>query len=145
MLLKIILTLCHLAQDKEVWNLYELFHTRYTLHKRAYQHKTANALEEMLCDVLALANHHPEIRIPGRPIPGSTNGECAMLSPFDAIGDMFAYTKLTDSIFARIANSSSPGLLQSRELLRQVQLRRLYKYIGESVVKPGMVSIASLW
>lgn len=24
---------------KEAWNLYELFHTRYTLHKRAYQHR----------------------------------------------------------------------------------------------------------
>ena len=23
--------------EKEVWNIYELFHTRYSLHKRAYQ------------------------------------------------------------------------------------------------------------
>eukprot|EP01047_Picozoa_sp_COSAG01_P046723 COSAG01_NODE_4408_length_5059_cov_2.693565_9_plen_87_part_00 len=33
------------------------------LHKRAYQHKTANCLEEMLCDVMDLANDH--IKLPG--------------------------------------------------------------------------------
>lgn len=26
---------------KEAWNIFELFHTRYTLHKRAYQHRVA--------------------------------------------------------------------------------------------------------
>ena len=27
--------------EKEAWNIYELFHTRYNLHKRAYQHRVA--------------------------------------------------------------------------------------------------------
>eukprot|EP00505_MAST-04D_sp_SCG-Rhode-Island_P006796 Stramenopile-MAST_4_protein_6796 len=36
--------------EKEAWNIYELFHTRYNLHKRAYQHRVAHAVEAMLVD-----------------------------------------------------------------------------------------------
>ena len=32
---------------QEVSNLYEMFHTRSTLHRRAYQHKTSNVIELM--------------------------------------------------------------------------------------------------
>ena len=39
--------------EKEVWNVYELFRTRFNLHKRAYQHRVSNAIERMLCDVLS--------------------------------------------------------------------------------------------
>jgi HD superfamily phosphohydrolase len=45
-------------KESEAWNIYELFHARYTLHKRAYQHRTANCIEGMLCEVLATANEH---------------------------------------------------------------------------------------
>ena len=33
--------------SQEAHNLYEMFHTRYTLHRRAYQHKTKVAVEMM--------------------------------------------------------------------------------------------------
>ena len=33
---------------KEAWNIHELFHTRYALHKRAYQHRVHMAAELML-------------------------------------------------------------------------------------------------
>ena len=33
---------------QEVNNLYEMFHTRDGLHRRAYQHKTSNVVELML-------------------------------------------------------------------------------------------------
>ena len=75
---------------QEANNLYDMFYIRKTLHQRAYQHKTGNAIEFMcvccdstllgdaalcnvllfsLCsdrlrDILALANDH--IKIPGR-------------------------------------------------------------------------------
>ena len=32
---------------QEVMNLYDMFYTRYLLHKRAYYHKTVNAIELM--------------------------------------------------------------------------------------------------
>ena len=37
---------------QEVGNLYEMFHTRNTLHRRAYQHKTSNAVEQMYAIIL---------------------------------------------------------------------------------------------
>ena len=64
--------------QKEVWNIYELFHTRYSLHKRAYQHRVANAIEMMLTEALVLANDHVFLR--------GTNGAKVKMS--DAIGDM---------------------------------------------------------
>ncbi|KAI5627234.1 deoxynucleoside triphosphate triphosphohydrolase SAMHD1 [Silurus asotus] len=35
------------ARDKEVHDLYEMFHTRHTLHRRAYQHRVTKIIEEM--------------------------------------------------------------------------------------------------
>ena len=39
--------LAYLFVSKEVGNLYEMFHTRSSLHRRAYQHKTCNIIEHM--------------------------------------------------------------------------------------------------
>ena len=38
-------------------NLYEMFHTRSMLHRRAYQHKTTNIIEQMY--VLLMVYNHP--------------------------------------------------------------------------------------
>lgn len=35
------------VRDKEAENLYDMFHTRRSLHQRAYQHKTSNIIEKM--------------------------------------------------------------------------------------------------
>ncbi|XP_044175514.1 deoxynucleoside triphosphate triphosphohydrolase SAMHD1-like [Acropora millepora] len=35
------------VRDKEAENLYDMFHTRRSLHQRAYQHKTKNIIEKM--------------------------------------------------------------------------------------------------
>jgi deoxynucleoside triphosphate triphosphohydrolase SAMHD1 len=88
----------HIAfQVKEAWNLYELFHTRYTLHKRAYQHKTANSIEEMLCEVMVLAEDHLRI-YRGSAIDPRT-GQPKIYTPYESLQDMGAYTKVVDSVF----------------------------------------------
>jgi HD superfamily phosphohydrolase len=46
---------------KEAFDLYELFHTRYSLHKRVYSHKVNCALDHMLTDMLVAAD--PYMRI----------------------------------------------------------------------------------
>lgn len=51
-------------RDKEVGSIYDLFHTRNSLHRRAYQHKTCNIVEHMIVEALILANDH--IRLPGK-------------------------------------------------------------------------------
>ena len=51
-------------RDKEVGSIYDLFHTRNSLHRRAYQHKTCNIVEHMIVEALILANDH--ISLPGK-------------------------------------------------------------------------------
>ena len=38
--------------EKEVVNVYEMFHMRHRLFSEVYSHKTAKAIELMLCDAL---------------------------------------------------------------------------------------------
>lgn len=139
--------------EKEVWNVYELFRTRFNLHKRAYQHRVVHAVERMLCDALLLAE--PFLRLPG------TGGARVPLSR--AMEDLTAYTGLTDSVFDVIAyaaaddDRSEPGAGKSggaprpsREkrsprvlayrlepaaaLVRRAKSRKLYAHVGEIVV-----------
>ena len=43
---------------QEVTNLYEMFHVRSMLHRRAYQHKTTNIIEEMYSILFLYFNCH---------------------------------------------------------------------------------------
>jgi HD superfamily phosphohydrolase len=80
---------------KEAWNIFELFHTRYTLHKRAYQHRVSNAIELMVVEVLKLANDY--LFIPGKDKQMRKMSECA--------NDYHAYWRLTEYILKMIENS----------------------------------------
>lgn len=71
--------------------------TRYTLHKRAYQHKTANSIEEMLCEVMVLAEDHLRL-YRGSKIDLKT-GQPKIYTPYETLEDMGAYAKLADSVF----------------------------------------------
>ena len=42
--------------EKEAWNVYELFHTRHSLHKRAYQHRVACVCARMIMKAMTLAD-----------------------------------------------------------------------------------------
>ncbi|POI33118.1 hypothetical protein CIB84_003131, partial [Bambusicola thoracicus] len=49
-----------------------------------------------------------------------------------AMEDMEAYTKLTDNIYLEILHSSRPELSEAREILRKIERRELYKFLGET-------------
>ncbi|KAM9121212.1 deoxynucleoside triphosphate triphosphohydrolase SAMHD1 isoform 4-T4 [Pangshura tecta] len=115
------------TRDKEVGNLYDMFHTRNCLHRRAYQHKVGNIIETMITDAFLKAD--PYIKIEG------TGGKHYKIST--AMEDMEAYTKLTDNIFLEILYSSNKELAEAREILRKIELRDLYKYLGETRTEPG--------
>ncbi|XP_041061392.1 deoxynucleoside triphosphate triphosphohydrolase SAMHD1-like [Carcharodon carcharias] len=108
------------TRDKEAGDLYDMFHTRYTMHHRAYQHSVVNNIESMITEALVLAD--PHIKING------TNGKLYTIST--AIDDMEAYTKLTDNIFQQILNSSESKLQEARAILNNIICRKLYKHIG---------------
>jgi hypothetical protein len=75
----------------------QLFHTRYALHKRAYQHRVGAAVELMLLEVMLLAD--PHLKFSG------TEGQLRRMS--ECPSDMAAYWKLSDSVIKQIEASYS--------------------------------------
>ncbi|XP_033825777.1 deoxynucleoside triphosphate triphosphohydrolase SAMHD1 [Periophthalmus magnuspinnatus] len=110
------------TRDKEVGNLYDMFHTRNCLHRRAYQHKVGNIIETMITEAFLKADKHIQIE--------GSGGRMFTLST--AIDDMEAYTKLTDHVFEQILNSSAKELADARQILRNIVYRRLYKCLGQT-------------
>ncbi|XP_070765942.1 deoxynucleoside triphosphate triphosphohydrolase SAMHD1-like [Enoplosus armatus] len=116
------------TRDKEQDNMYEMFHTRMCLHRRAYQHKVNKIIETMITEAFLKADKH--ILIEG------SGGKMFTLST--AIDDMEAYTKLTDHVFEKILNSSDKTLAEARDILQRIVSRNFYKFLGE-IEKPTEV------
>ncbi|KAG7323772.1 hypothetical protein KOW79_013474 [Hemibagrus wyckioides] len=110
------------TRDKEVGDLYDMFHTRNCLHRRAYQHKVGNVIEVMITEALVKADPYVQIR--------GSSGKMFRIS--EAIEDMEAYTKLTDHIFEQILYSSDPRLSEAQDILQNIICRRLYKCVGQT-------------
>ena len=152
--------------EKEAWNIYELFHTRYTLHKRAYQHRVSRVYEAMLTEVLVLADPHLRVhRLPGpraleavgNGTDGSGNGDGGANGAgagagagggggggkdwcrmSEAIFDMRAYATVSDALLRRIEFSTHvPALAPARALLRRLHRRQFWKFVGETLLPKG--------
>lgn len=113
------------VREKEAENLYAMFHTRRSLHQRAYQHKTSNIIEKMITEALVKADK--EIKLKG------TDGK--MLSISESIDDMEAYIQLTDHLYHQILYSNAAELKEARAILQRIEKRDLYKCIGQKVLK----------
>ncbi|KAL1786310.1 deoxynucleoside triphosphate triphosphohydrolase SAMHD1 isoform X2 [Sigmodon hispidus] len=113
------------TREKEVGNLYDMFHTRNCLHRRAYQHKISNLIDIMITEAFLKADPYMEII--------GSGGEKFRISR--AIDDMEAFTKLTDNIFLEILHSTNPKLSEAQNILRNIEYRNLYKYLGETQPK----------
>ncbi|XP_016398944.1 uncharacterized protein LOC107732182 [Sinocyclocheilus rhinocerous] len=104
-------------RDKVADIVYGMFHTRYTLHRQALQHKIGYIIDVKIKDALVLAD-------------GKLSPDCKIS---DAIDDMLEYTKLTDHIFDTILNQSdSEELKKARDILKDIVNRRLPKFVGEA-------------
>ncbi|KAK5923782.1 hypothetical protein CgunFtcFv8_000720 [Champsocephalus gunnari] len=108
-------------RDKEVNNLYDLFHTRFSLHRRAYQHRVVKIIEHMITEAFLKADTHIQIEGSGR----------RKFTLSTAIDDMEAYTKLTDCVFDQILNSTEDNLKEAREILKNIVDRKHYRYLDE--------------
>jgi HD superfamily phosphohydrolase len=109
--------------SKEAWNVYQLFSSRYSLHKRAYQHRVARVVETMFTEALLLADAH--LRFEG--------SDGRMLKISESIWDMKAYAKVTDYVLRMIANSSDALLGPARNLIHRIERRDFYTFIGETL------------
>ncbi|XP_029013290.1 deoxynucleoside triphosphate triphosphohydrolase SAMHD1-like [Betta splendens] len=110
------------VRDKEVDNVYDIFQTRYRLHKRAYQHKVTKAVQLMIKDAFFEAKDLH--------IEGTGKKLC------EASEDMAAFTKLTDHLFQQIlySDSTDPKLRKAKEILERIMSRDLYECLLETEV-----------
>ncbi|KAK5620767.1 hypothetical protein CRENBAI_018933 [Crenichthys baileyi] len=122
-------------RDKEVFNLYNMFNTRFCLYKQAYLHRVGNAIDWMITDAFLKADGH--ILIEGR------GGRRFTLST--AICDMVAYTKLTDNVFYQILNSTSQELEEARNILDRIMCRELYFCLVEIRSEQNQEDIEAEW
>uniref|UniRef100_A0A8C6TWU8 HD domain-containing protein n=1 Tax=Neogobius melanostomus TaxID=47308 RepID=A0A8C6TWU8_9GOBI len=104
------------ARDKELSNIYDMFHTRSRLHQKAYQHKPSLSSRRcMITEAFLKAN--PILKIS---------------DALDGNGDVVIdkYTKLTDDIFGEILNSPDSGLDDAKQILNKIISRKIYKHLG---------------
>ena len=60
-----------------------------------------------------------------------------MLRLSETINDMVAYTKVTDHVLLKILHSTEPELQEARNILENVECRRLYRFVGQTNPKLG--------
>ncbi|KZT23172.1 HD-domain/PDEase-like protein [Neolentinus lepideus HHB14362 ss-1] len=98
---------------KDANQLYELCYTRFSLHKRIYNHKTAKAIEYMIIDALLAAEPHMKIA--------------------EQVFNPEKYVYLTDDLMSRIEMSEDPELEESRAIFDRIRIRDLYKCVDYKV------------
>ncbi|XP_039264168.2 uncharacterized protein LOC120339982 [Styela clava] len=153
------------VHEKECFNLYEMFHTRCSLHRRAYQHKSGNAIDHMISDALVEADRHilfrgkkadpqnvdwneahklengclklPDPDSPNRNFLKDGNDVFHLRTISQCVEDPVAYTKLDDGIFQQILHSDGEHLKKAREILERIFRRDIYKCIGDEQLKEG--------
>ena len=115
----------------EASELYELFHGRYLMHRRAYQHPTVNAVDMMVRDAI----------VAGAPLL-SIRGKGVAEIMRDLRGNVAEYLLLTDSILDAIEMlrpedfsgdaEKSARLRRAQRLIERINYRHLYRCVGES-------------
>lgn len=112
------------TRDKEIGNLYNMFYTRYTLHRTAYQHRVSCAIEAMVAHALVKANDHLEFF--------RKDGTACKMS--ECIDDMTAYSELTDEVLFKILYSESQenDMTEAKNIIQRIFNRDLYVCVCQS-------------
>ena len=100
----------------EVYNVYDLFHTRANMHQKVYTHKKAKAIEYMIVDALVEADVAWDSEIS------------------KSIWDVNEFIHLDDTILKRIEWSKESKLQKGRDLVRKIRRRELYQYVNDFAV-----------
>lgn len=101
---------------KDANNIYEVYNTRFRLHKQIYNHKTAKAIEYMIIDALLLAE--PYLKIASR------------------VFDPKEFTYLTDDIMTQIEYGALTNLdlAPAAAIFDRIRTRDLYKSVDYKTV-----------
>ena len=102
-------TICY--PDKEVFNIYDLFHSRYKMHKQIYQHPVINQLDFMVLDIL-----------------NQVDSEFGISENITNIEKFISYT---DNLLDRIKYTTTNQI--AKKILNQIDQRELYQFVGEII------------
>jgi len=100
--------------QKEFFNVYHLFLTRFQLHRTVYNHKAAIGIDGMMADILALANKELKIS--------------------ESINDPGKFLSMSDTILHYIEFSTSANLKTARDLVHRLRRRDLYSFVDETLL-----------
>jgi HD superfamily phosphohydrolase len=119
----------NLSYPKQLaYHIFELFHTRYMMHKEIYSHKTVKILEYMVCDIINLIDPIFHIR--------------------DSIGDMDVFCRLNDEtlfeylnvfiypnplITIKLTSEQKKNINKAIVLYQRIIKRKLYRFVGEVI------------
>lgn len=98
---------CICYHHKVYEDIYNLFQTRYRLHTTVYRHSAVVAIHYMVSDAL---------RFSGLPIE-------------ESIQDLDRFLQYDDTILDAIRRSKSEDMRKSREIIRRIDQRNLYKVV----------------
>ena len=96
--------------DKIKYQIFDLFYTRYRLHKEIYNHPVVKSIEYMIKDILYDLDKH-----------------ISFTNDIDNIN----FTNYRDDILFKIYDIKDKSLNKAKNLLNNIQTRNIYKYIGE--------------
>lgn len=139
----------HISFPKsEYFNLFDMFYTRFTLHRRAYQHPVAKAVEMMIADAFLKADKYLTF-LPVRN-PGGGAGQKRLSESMDC---MDTYQGVTDDVLQQIRrleldtdkkSDKHKDVKAAQDIIDRIYCRDLYKLIGEKRVKWDPESIKAL-
>ncbi|KAI6119258.1 hypothetical protein EDD17DRAFT_1482744 [Pisolithus thermaeus] len=98
---------------KDANQIYELYYTRFSLHKRVYNHKTTKAIEYMVTDALLAAE--PYLKL------------ASLVDKPDR------YVFLTDNLLNKIQESTEKELEPARAIIERIHTRDLYRLVDYKV------------
>ncbi len=93
-----------------------MFHVRELLTRRAYKHETGSSINLMYVEALVKADKYFKF------------------SEMIQAGDINRFEKFTDSVEETILHSTCEDLKESREILERASRRKLYKYVGYTLL-----------
>jgi HD superfamily phosphohydrolase len=112
-------------RDKEVKACYEVYRIRDDLHRRAYQHPVVKGIELMYKEAFIIANDYLFF----------TNAAGREVRLAQTIDDMYTFQQIDDHITTLIQHSHHPNMERAKAILEKVELREIYRYIGDTHVK----------
>ena len=113
--------------QKELEGITEIFHTRDSLHRRVYQHRTNISIESMFRDAVLAAAPCVQIR----------NDRGEWLDFTESQRDVSTFVKVSDWFFHFLLHGKDfkvdwddPRIGKARSLLSDIQNRRIWKFVG---------------